>query len=244
MAWTAPRDWNTGEIETAAIFNTHIRDNLNYLKGNAGAVEISDTLQATRLGVGVAPSASYVAYFKQGNSPMRLELSTSAVNWLELRSTSVDATNKWALRIRDIAEGDFDIYDMTAGAPRMYINSAGNVGIGNTSPQGRLHGYDTISGFMHWKFDGVDGTARTVIPDGAGDVVYVISGTYVVRASDGTRSAGALGAIAPSVSTNIYDPGGAGTNVLQFQVAANGSVTVQRTAGSLTYKVALWLLWM
>lgn len=27
MAWTAPRTWTTGELVTAAIMNTHVRDN-------------------------------------------------------------------------------------------------------------------------------------------------------------------------------------------------------------------------
>ena len=29
MAWTNPRDWTTGEVVTASIMNTHVRDNLN-----------------------------------------------------------------------------------------------------------------------------------------------------------------------------------------------------------------------
>jgi hypothetical protein len=29
MAWTTPRTWTTGEIVTAALMNTHLRDNLN-----------------------------------------------------------------------------------------------------------------------------------------------------------------------------------------------------------------------
>lgn len=32
MAWTTPRTWVTGELVTATIMNTHIRDNLNALK--------------------------------------------------------------------------------------------------------------------------------------------------------------------------------------------------------------------
>lgn len=32
MAWTAPRTWVTGELVTAAMMNTHVRDNLGYLK--------------------------------------------------------------------------------------------------------------------------------------------------------------------------------------------------------------------
>ena len=31
MAWTTPRTFATGETPTAAQFNTHLRDNLNYL---------------------------------------------------------------------------------------------------------------------------------------------------------------------------------------------------------------------
>jgi hypothetical protein len=32
MAWTTPRTWVSGEIVTAALMNTHVRDNLTYLK--------------------------------------------------------------------------------------------------------------------------------------------------------------------------------------------------------------------
>ena len=32
MAWTTPRDWVAGEVVTAAIMNTHVRDDFNYLK--------------------------------------------------------------------------------------------------------------------------------------------------------------------------------------------------------------------
>lgn len=33
MAWTTPRTWTTGELVTASIMNTHVRDNLLYLAG-------------------------------------------------------------------------------------------------------------------------------------------------------------------------------------------------------------------
>lgn len=32
MAWTTPRTWVSGELVTAALLNTHVRDNLSYLK--------------------------------------------------------------------------------------------------------------------------------------------------------------------------------------------------------------------
>ncbi len=31
MAWTAPRTWVAGEVVTAALLNTHVRDNLQVL---------------------------------------------------------------------------------------------------------------------------------------------------------------------------------------------------------------------
>lgn len=34
--WTTPRTWSTGELVTASIMNTHVRDNLNALKTPAG----------------------------------------------------------------------------------------------------------------------------------------------------------------------------------------------------------------
>ncbi len=35
MAWTSPRTWNAGETVTAALMNTHVRDNLNWLGNDA-----------------------------------------------------------------------------------------------------------------------------------------------------------------------------------------------------------------
>lgn len=42
MAWTLPRTWVAGEIVTASICNTHIRDNERYLKGLDGTITFSD----------------------------------------------------------------------------------------------------------------------------------------------------------------------------------------------------------
>lgn len=36
MAWATPRDWTTGEVVTAAIMNTHVRDELKWLGGSDG----------------------------------------------------------------------------------------------------------------------------------------------------------------------------------------------------------------
>ena len=46
MAWTSPRTYTTGELITAAIMNTHVRDNFNALKTPPGGF-VSDTADQT-----------------------------------------------------------------------------------------------------------------------------------------------------------------------------------------------------
>jgi hypothetical protein len=103
-----------------------------------------------------------------------------------------------------------------------------------------LQGYEDISGFLHWEYDGIDGTARTVIADGPGDVAYRLTILHATRASDGATNGGVL-STAPGGSQYLYSNAGEDCKIL---VSAGGAVTVQRTAGTLTYKVTLWLLWI
>lgn len=145
-----------------------------------------------------------------------------------------------AIRTRN----DVRIYlESTDGAQTeaVRVDAVGNVGLGLAAPQGLFHGYDTISGFMHWEYDGVAGVAQTVIPNGAGDVVYYLSVRAATRASDGGVQSKS-GSIAPGNTIDVYDD--AGGNVCTLTVAADGSITIVRTAGALTYKVGLWLLWL
>ncbi len=41
-AWTAPRTWVPSELVTAALMNTHVRDNLTYLKAFLGLFDLAD----------------------------------------------------------------------------------------------------------------------------------------------------------------------------------------------------------
>ena len=47
MSWTAPRTFVTGEVETAAIFNTHLRDNLTALQPQSAVVPAGQTTTST-----------------------------------------------------------------------------------------------------------------------------------------------------------------------------------------------------
>jgi len=90
-----------------------------------------------------------------------------------------------------------------------------------------------------WTWDGVDGTQRIVIPN-ASPVAYCIRVYYVVRASDGGTSAASV-TITPGNTADIYS---VGADILTLSVAVVGGMGVQRTGGTLTYRVALWMVWI
>ena len=149
---------------------------------------------------------------------------------------------EWSIGIDNSDSDSFKIGygDNLANSNVVTLTTGGDVGVDVSSPQGKLHGYDTIGGFMYWEGDGVDDTPVTIIPNGAGDVQYLLRVISVVRGSGGDTSG----------ETNNIEPGsGAVLAVitagnLTLSVAADGSVTIVRTAGAGTFKVALWMTWI
>lgn len=246
MAWTAPRTWVVSEIVTAALMNTHVRDNLAYLKGQAGtvAIEAGATFDAA---CAISGSGGNLLVISGTTTTTGLAVTMANVASQNAQLSLTNTGQRNALIYMDRAADKLKISQNGTANPAISIDANGFVGINNaTVPKGMLHGYDTISGFVKYEFDGVDGTARTVIPDGAGDVLYGVMPIWAVRHSGGTTqggsySTGGTGLLTPGNTLDIYSSGG---NILQLQVAANGSVTVQRTAGTGTYKVTLLLQWL
>ena len=64
MVWTSPRTWVAGEVPTAAIFNTHVRDNLKAI-GDAWT-SYSPTLGGWTLGNG-----TLTGYYLQAGKDVR-----------------------------------------------------------------------------------------------------------------------------------------------------------------------------
>lgn len=236
MGWTAPATYSVSQIMLAADMNL-IRDNLNYLKGNAGAIAISD-----RVGITVAPN--------NVSGDLSLDSGYGAVgdyhqiNWQGHSAIRGIATAGGQMGLDFILQNGASA-TVNTGVNVMRMRGDGSVGIGTTAPNGRLHGYDTIAGFMHWKYDGVDGTARTVIADGTGDVLYRLMAMFVTRADNGATAAGSFASavLVPGGGDAVIDTQGADT--LALRVNANGSVDIRRNAGATrTWKVSLWCLWL
>lgn len=253
MAWTTPRTWATAEVVTATNMNTHLRDNVRYLKGLDGAVVIEDRVtipmvsgtngRGLRFGDG---SAQYATLQVLDLSGTYLFFAANRVYdgtaWQQLNARAAGA-----MLISGNTDLVYSTFPAASSTPteRWRLNANGDMGLGTATPQGRLHGQGAIGGFMYYEYDGVDGTARTVIPNATGDVTLSLQGMWVVRTSGGSNGGGVIttagAGLLPGANLSLWT---SGSDVLQLQIAANGAVTVQRTGGTLTYKVALWLLWM
>lgn len=131
--------------------------------------------------------------------------------------------------------------DDASAAPTydMVLTDAGRLGLGTASPQSLLHGYDGSGGFMFVNRAAVDGTLVTVIPNGTGDVTENLSYFGYVKHSGGYTGTVAEGDLSPANYTIVSNAG----NELTFGVASDGSFTLQRTAGTGTWNVCLWVIW-
>lgn len=161
------------------------------------------------------------------------ELGTPYASWLGgFRFVFNDGGSDFGIRTSD-------------GTSRIFVlkGSNGRVGIGaNLTPDGKLHVRDSNGSFMHRSLSGIVGSAQTVVTNGTGDVTLVLSGTFTISDGAGNVAGGVITATAPSGTFNLYDDGG--TNTCQLQVAADGGVTVVRTAGARTYACNLVLNWL
>jgi hypothetical protein len=167
--------------------------------------------------------------------------------------TPASITNRERLVIRGLASGNYEIFTESDGtgtlrplilytegnSNQLYLNTDGNVGIGTASPQGIIHSYDSIGGFLVWEYDGLDATVRTAIPNGSGDVLYRLHASYVLRDS-ATAVASGTTDVSNGASVNLT----VGANTVRLRVNADGSCDVARTAGTDTIKVNLVLTWL
>lgn len=58
MAWTSPRDWTTGELVTASMMNTHVRDNLDVV----GASKLTSSTVETAVGASSTAENTLISY--------------------------------------------------------------------------------------------------------------------------------------------------------------------------------------
>ncbi|MFK7884180.1 MAG: hypothetical protein AB8F26_08380 [Phycisphaerales bacterium] len=121
---------------------------------NMNSVVVGEGSQATNLSL----LNGSIAVNTPSNVATVLDSTSTIGTWLSLRNSSTGG-NPWAIISAGSANGEgpgsFVISDQSAGAPRMVINSAGNVGFGVSNPTERLdvggairiRGADIVEGF-------------------------------------------------------------------------------------------------
>lgn len=82
--------------------------------------------------------------------------------------------------------------------------------------------------------------AKTIVPNGAGDVASGATIVYRLSESGGGVDGNVVMVTTPG-AVDLYDDG---TDVCTLTIAANGSVSVARSAGAATFDVALFIVWL
>lgn len=84
MAWTAPRSWVTSELVTAAIMNTHVRDNL---------LQTAPALVTTKGDIVAATGANALARVAVGTNGQVLEADSSQSTGIKWGTTHANTTS-------------------------------------------------------------------------------------------------------------------------------------------------------
>lgn len=98
-----------------------------------------------------------------------------------------------------------------------------------------------IGRMKFWEGTAIDGTAQTIIPNATGDVTEAITFVYTASEITGTEVSGGVVTMEPNSSFVVVTDG---TNSLTLTCAADGSVTIARSAGADTYKFAAMMVWL
>ncbi len=172
---------NQYKIDTAGVFT--------WYDGAGGTRMI---LNSTGLGVGVSPS--YRLDATDNTTNIQLRLSSSNNNGTSLRFVNTGTSGRsWQIGTGfAVTAGNFEIYDVTAAANRLSIDSSGNVGIGVT-PSAWGAAFKPVQltyGSLYSQAFTVAGVAANCYNAGAGGWTYFGSGQTASRyeQSSGTHA--------------------------------------------------------
>lgn len=236
MAYTAPPSVAVGDVLTATYLNTYVKANFEYLKGTAGTVQIDNTallkVASGAVQMGLSADSTYAGGALGAGLQLYRDTGANGTSYIWHRGTG-----NCFLGTQEAAP----FLITTSNVPRVTVASDGKVGIGGT-PLLPLDVTATSGGhFGAYPFSAQAGTLTTIMA--AGTVTGVLEAFWAVKPSSGTAGAsGAFVGHTPTpTNTNIYS---SGSDILTFSVATNGSVTLQRTGGSLTYSGMIIMFWI
>jgi len=238
MAWTAPATYSVGQVVAAVDLNL-IRDNLNYLKGNAGPVALADALSIA-VNVNTAGGLTVVNSNAGSSALSGVVLNNDGGNVAGLyRNSSTNTAYGGANSLNLLTTGAHPFGFSTSNALRMLIDASGNVGIGTASPLSKLHVAGASgSNAVMLAATGVGATPVVLLPTSSFSKFLIPFGGWKddVNSLTNVFSAQTL----PPGSTL---PFGVGGNTAQL-TTTSGGLSVNRTAGTGTYSLVLWALFI
>lgn len=221
MAFTTPKTWSVGELVTAANMNTHLRDNLSYLKGQAGGTIVIEA----NMSIGPTSAAANASIDLGGNS------SGDFSTFIDFHAAEATYSD-FALRVIRNAAANGTSVIAHRGTGAISITRADGGSFLTTGAGG-------AGGWQHFMRTGIAGTA--VVALSAGSVSYALHWRFVCKPSTGTENHGSGSTGIIPGSSSLYS---SGSDICTLHINADGSVDIQRTGGSLTYTVSIDFLWL
>ena len=149
VSFDAPADTSPSGSDITLTLPTSAGSADQFLKnsGIAGELEYSSMVEtSTGVGIGTtAPDALCHINKTSGTTLYRASVGSNSTIGLEIVKTG-STTQSWRIVDGQTVNGKLEFYDVTDSATRMCIDGAGNVGINETSPLGKLHVRSADSG--------------------------------------------------------------------------------------------------
>jgi hypothetical protein len=138
----------------------------------------------------------------------------------------------------DVTTGRIKMGIGTSSDDKFILDASGNLALGPSAAQGRVHAHTGTGGMMHVTKSGIINSPQVVIANGTGDVTRGIGGLFTL--SDGTSGVSNMFTMVPGDNVDITL--GAGT--WRLALNANGELTVTRQSGSGTGAISLLMNWI
>jgi hypothetical protein len=218
-------------------FSNRLSDTTLYLQMPATGFNITDNALNTKFilsSTGAATFSSsvttsgggFIANMSTTNTPaLTINRSNTASNGIIKFQTG--ASDTWILGNRNTSDETFRLYSYSAGADVLTVTSAGNVGIGTTSPQANLHVLDVLK-----ISNSAQSQGNLILGDGGSTSFNVGIGRW--NGANNTAGAGGLGYFAQGATNSgghFFYTGDAvaGSTTERMRITSGGSINLGST---------------